>query len=123
MYIYLKTESNLFTVGFYDPNGKFISESDHSDKEEAANRVAFLNAKEINREFSGSVKIKVKKGMMVRINPNEIEGKIHLGKLFIINSEVRTLCGTEVVSLLTSSGARFSAAYNLEMLEVTDAGV
>lgn len=45
MYVYIQTESSpdLFTVGFYDPNGKFQPESDHSTREEAAQRVRFLN--------------------------------------------------------------------------------
>jgi hypothetical protein len=43
MYTYLRSEPNLFTVGFYDPSGKWHSESDCGSREEAANRVAFLN--------------------------------------------------------------------------------
>jgi len=42
-YVYIKTESCLWTVGFYDPNGKFIPESDHASPDEAAKRVAWLN--------------------------------------------------------------------------------
>lgn len=38
-YVYIQTEPNLWTVGFYAPSGKFVSESDHSRKEEAAERV------------------------------------------------------------------------------------
>ena len=33
----------LYTVGFYAPDDEFISDSDHSDREEAAKRVNFLN--------------------------------------------------------------------------------
>lgn len=33
----------LYTVGFYEPNGKWHPDSDHSDREEAAKRVAWLN--------------------------------------------------------------------------------
>jgi len=43
MYIYLKSEPNLWTVGHYAPDGEFIPESDHSTKEEAAERVHYLN--------------------------------------------------------------------------------
>lgn len=43
MYVYIKTERSLWTVGFYDPAGKWQAESDHSSSEEAANRVAWLN--------------------------------------------------------------------------------
>lgn len=43
MWVYLKTEPRLWTVGFYDPNGIWQSDSDHDTKEGAANRCAFLN--------------------------------------------------------------------------------
>lgn len=43
MYVYIRSEENLWTVGFYDPTGKWHSDSDHSDSEEAADRVAHLN--------------------------------------------------------------------------------
>ena len=43
MYVYIKSEPNLWTVGFYDPNGKWIAESDYNSKEDAAERVHWLN--------------------------------------------------------------------------------
>lgn len=42
-YVYKRTESRLWTVGFYDPQGRWHSESDHSSPEEAARRVHYLN--------------------------------------------------------------------------------
>lgn len=45
MYVYIRTEKHLWTVGHYDPRGKFIPESDHETKEQAADRVAYLNGK------------------------------------------------------------------------------
>ena len=36
-------EQDLFTVGFYDPAGKWQPESDHSTRAEASARVAYLN--------------------------------------------------------------------------------
>lgn len=42
-YVYIKSEPNLFTVGFYKPDGKWYPESDHPKREEAAKRVAWLN--------------------------------------------------------------------------------
>lgn len=33
----------LWTVGFYDPDGKFKTDSDHNDREEAAKRCNYLN--------------------------------------------------------------------------------
>ena len=43
MYIYESFETGVFTVGFYNPHGKFVSESDHGTIEEAAERVMILN--------------------------------------------------------------------------------
>ena len=44
-YVYIQTEKDpdLWTVGFYKVDGGFYPESDHSDKDEAAKRVAWLN--------------------------------------------------------------------------------
>jgi len=42
-WVYLESEPRLWTVGFYDPNGEWHPESDHSDREEAAKRVHYLN--------------------------------------------------------------------------------
>jgi hypothetical protein len=74
----------------------------------------------MNKQFSGSVVVKVKIGMEARIKPEEIEGKIHAGKTFIISGEPRDLCGTEVVALDNPDKSRFSAGYELAMLEITD---
>ena len=43
MYVYLKSEPNLWTVGFYDPSGEWHPESDFNSTAEAAARVAYLN--------------------------------------------------------------------------------
>lgn len=43
MYVYIKTEQYLWTVGFYNPDNEFITDSDHNDREEAAKRVHWLN--------------------------------------------------------------------------------
>lgn len=43
MWVYLRSEANLWTVGFYDPAGNWITDTDHESTEEAAKRVAFLN--------------------------------------------------------------------------------
>ena len=42
-WVYEQTEPKLFTVGFYDPDGQWHPDSDHSTKEEAAKRVCQLN--------------------------------------------------------------------------------
>lgn len=43
MYVYIQSEQGLYTVGFYSPDGKWHAESDHSDKEDAAERAHYLN--------------------------------------------------------------------------------
>ena len=44
MYVYLESEhSQLWTVGFYKPDGKWEPESDHNSADSAAKRVAYLN--------------------------------------------------------------------------------
>ncbi len=43
MYVYIRSETKLFTVGFYDPSGTWMPESDWRSADEAAERVHFLN--------------------------------------------------------------------------------
>lgn len=43
MWVYKKTEKNLWTVGFYSPDGKWNADSDYNSSEEAAKRVTLLN--------------------------------------------------------------------------------
>jgi len=42
-YVYIKSEPGLWTVGFYDPSGKWQPESDHVHRDAAAERVHYLN--------------------------------------------------------------------------------
>lgn len=42
-YTYLRSEPGLWTVGDYDPDGRWQPESDHDSREDAAQRVAWLN--------------------------------------------------------------------------------
>ncbi|MBO0884107.1 MAG: hypothetical protein J2P17_28005 [Mycobacterium sp.] len=44
-FVYLRTECELWTVGFYRPDGSWEPESDHGSKDAAAQRVAILNGK------------------------------------------------------------------------------
>lgn len=48
MYVYKQTEPGLYTVGYYDPAGKWQSESDHDTKADAAARVHYLNGSTLN---------------------------------------------------------------------------
>jgi len=42
-YVYIRSEARLWTTGFYRPDGTWEPESDCDSKEEAAQRVAWLN--------------------------------------------------------------------------------
>lgn len=50
MYVYEKSEPKLWTVGFYNPEGKWVSESDHDSPEEAVKRVNWLNGKRVSQK-------------------------------------------------------------------------
>jgi hypothetical protein len=43
MYVYIQSERELWTVGFYDPHGFWRPESDWESAQEAASRVHYLN--------------------------------------------------------------------------------
>ena len=43
MYIYKKTGKQVYAVGHYDPQGKFVTETVHPEKHEAVKRVHYLN--------------------------------------------------------------------------------
>lgn len=46
MWVYIKSEDNLWTVGFYNPAGRWHPESDHDSRKSAAARVNYLNGGE-----------------------------------------------------------------------------
>jgi len=48
MYVYIKKGLGVWTVGFFDPKGKWQTESDHYSPQQAAERVAWLNGKQIS---------------------------------------------------------------------------
>lgn len=43
VWVYIRSEPGLWTVGFYSPSGEFHPDSDHNDREQAAERVHYLN--------------------------------------------------------------------------------
>ena len=49
-YVYIRSEPQLWTVGFYSPQGEFVPESDHETTEAAAERVHWLNGGEHPRK-------------------------------------------------------------------------
>ncbi len=42
-WVYVRSEPGLWTVGFYAPDGEWHPDSDHDNREEAAERVHYLN--------------------------------------------------------------------------------
>jgi hypothetical protein len=42
-WVYQQTEPGLWTVGYYSPDGCWYTDSDHNSREEAAERVHYLN--------------------------------------------------------------------------------
>ena len=42
-WVYIRSEPGLYTVGFYDPDGKWHPDSDWETTQEAAARVHYLN--------------------------------------------------------------------------------
>ena len=47
VWLYIKSEPQLWTVGFYRPDGKWEPESDHESADAAAERVHYLNGGEL----------------------------------------------------------------------------
>ena len=43
MWVYRQTEPQLYTVGYYAPDGKWYTDSDHGFRDEARKQVARLN--------------------------------------------------------------------------------
>lgn len=59
MYVYIRSEPRLYTVGHFCPDGRWETDSDHSTQEDAGRRVAYLNggpapASRPTRKRSGS---------------------------------------------------------------------
>lgn len=71
-YVYIKSERaghhgaehDLFTVGFYEPSGKWQSESDHTGEGEAAKRVHWLNGGSIQSESAPTGTIAVPRTLL-----------------------------------------------------------
>ena len=55
MYIYLKTGDTRWTVGFFNPSGVFVGESDWNHHDLAAARVHYLNGGNPNVEFNEEI--------------------------------------------------------------------
>jgi hypothetical protein len=46
-YVYIQSEPGLYTVGHYDPQGRWHPDSDHNSRGEAGDRAAYLNGNPI----------------------------------------------------------------------------
>ena len=60
MYVYIRSEPRLWTVGFYSPDGTWHPDSDHETPEKAAERVRSLNgilALDLAREQRDALKL------------------------------------------------------------------
>lgn len=42
-WVYIRSEPGLWTVGFYSPDGRWHSDSDHNSRDDARERVHYLN--------------------------------------------------------------------------------
>lgn len=67
-YVYLKSEASLWTVGHYNPEGKFIPERDCDSPDEAARRVAWLNGGCQEQFITGSQD----ENIHIEINPSTL---------------------------------------------------
>jgi hypothetical protein len=49
-WVYRKTEAQLWTVGFYDPDGAWYTDDDFDTKDQARARVSYLNGGKDDQE-------------------------------------------------------------------------
>lgn len=79
-YVHVKSDTNLWTVGFYDPDGKWHPESDHSYEIDATDRVAELNGGRPHRRLTSAESICGDMAFMVqlahRANPEAVADKL-----------------------------------------------
>ena len=101
MWIYIKTEPQLWTVGFYDPNNKFRLDSDHSNREKAAERCAFLNG---NNYYLP-----------------ELLGKITITIKFLPGTEIKDAC-KQLQKLATKLGVFVEGQFNEITLRASPQG-
>lgn len=51
IWVYIRSEKDLWTVGFYDPTDQWHPDSDYASPTEAAKRVHWLNARIASHSF------------------------------------------------------------------------
>lgn len=50
-WVYVRSEPGLWTVGHYDPDGEWHSDSDHGSPLEAGDRCAYLNGSPLAQQL------------------------------------------------------------------------
>lgn len=97
-YVYIRSEPGLWTVGFYRPDGKWTTDSDHDDREEAAKRAAWLNGSsaapdgEIGHWHAALVE-RIQAALTVARKHGDTDGGHH--KQWVLNQMVMALTGGE----------------------------
>jgi len=64
-WVYIQTRPDLWTVGFYDPQGKWHPESDHDTPMKAARWVHYLNG---NSTIRARISAEASKAPAVRVS-------------------------------------------------------
>lgn len=70
-WVYIKSEPNLWAVGFYDPNGAWHIDSRHTSAVSAITKTAFLNG----ANFSSNHSVAVQDVLAERRRQIEVEGR------------------------------------------------
>lgn len=55
-WVYMQSEGHLWTVGFFDPGGRWHTDSDHDNRDAARRRVAWLNGEQADGELVSLVR-------------------------------------------------------------------
>jgi hypothetical protein len=75
-YVYIKSEVDLYTVGFYTPTGEWEPESDWGTTEEAADRVNWLNGGNSRKEIRELKQYIV--DLLIKVEPSAAKRKLML---------------------------------------------
>lgn len=105
VWLYRSTESGLWTVGFFCPDGKWEPESDHDNEVSAANRVHYLNGGP-----QKTVAQKSSRDWTEMLN-------IHAGKIQKENAEIEARVGAKIPKMIDKA---FSEPVSDEKKSVED---
>lgn len=76
MYVYLKSEDNLWTVGFYSPAGEWVPESDWNMAARAADRVHYLNGGDPDDAYAPAPTLNPSSKRLAEIASDDMEGDV-----------------------------------------------